>query len=74
MCGQKSDSDGYAGKEKERKTEAGVDGQHQARLDREGIIIRRSLIASCIEAVYMERHNTELHRFCLRGESQNRAA
>ena len=34
----KSDGDGYAREEKERKTEVEVNGQHQARLDREGII------------------------------------
>ena len=33
--------DGCSWEEKERKTEAGVDGQHQAQLDREGIIGRR---------------------------------
>ena len=37
--------------EKERKTEAGVDGQHQARLDREGIITRSNTIMGCLEAI-----------------------
>ena len=37
-CGQKSRSDGCAEEAKERKSEADVDGQHQARLDKEGII------------------------------------
>ena len=30
-------SDGYSREDKERKTETEVDGQHQERLDREGL-------------------------------------
>ena len=51
-----NDGDRIAGEEKERKTEAEVNGQHQARLDMEWITVQR-----CARPGYLEASNPK-HR------------
>ena len=48
-CLYKCDGAGCAWEEKERKTEADVDGQHQARICRKWTIGKRGAIPSCFE-------------------------
>ena len=50
VCNRVMATDTCAREEKERKTETAVNGQHQARLNRKGIIGQRDAIQGCMEA------------------------